>query len=255
MTSRRDRRTFLRMTGLSLGLPLLNGCDRLSQSPRFQRMLSTAEHVNRELHSRLDGADVLAKEFTLADLSPVFPANGTVNPADSGYVALAAEGFHSWALTVDGLVRRPDSFSLQRLRELPAHTQITRHDCVEGWSAIGQWTGVRLRELLALVEPLPAAQFVVFHCGDTVSGGTDRYYESLALDEARHPQTLLAYEFNGRELPIPHGAPLRLRVERQLGYKSAKYLMHIELVSSLEGIHGGKGGYWEDRGYEWYAGI
>jgi DMSO/TMAO reductase YedYZ molybdopterin-dependent catalytic subunit len=104
------------------------------------------------------------------------------------------------------------------------------------------------------VEPLPTAKFVVFHCADVDDEGV-AYYESMALADCYHPQTLLAYELNGYPLDIPHGAPLRLRFERQLGYKHAKYVMRIELVESLAGIGGGRGGYWEDQGYEWYAGI
>jgi DMSO/TMAO reductase YedYZ molybdopterin-dependent catalytic subunit len=196
----------------------------------------------------------MAKEFTAADLSPVFPANGTINPADPAYQALAERGFADWALEVGGLVERPQSFPLADLRRLPARTQITRHDCVEGWSAIGQWTGPQLSTVLDVVRPLPRARYVVFFCADPDEAGT-KYYESLDLEEARHPQTILAYEMNGHVLPIPHGAPLRLRVERQLGYKMAKYLMRIELRDSLTPIEGGRGGYWEDQGYEWYAGI
>jgi DMSO/TMAO reductase YedYZ molybdopterin-dependent catalytic subunit len=114
---------------------------------------------------------------------------------------------------------------------------------------------VQLRELLAQVGVRPEARYVVFHCADAMDDGGVRYYESLDLDEARHEQTILAYEMNDRPLPVENGAPLRLRVERQLGYKMAKYVMRIELVSSFAAIDGGRGGYWEDRGYEWYAGI
>ena len=133
----------------------------------------------------------------------------------------------------------------------PSRTQITRHDCVEGWSAIGKWKGARLSALLEAVQPKPQARFVVFHCADR----TNPYYESIDLEDAFHPQTILAYDLNDRTLPIPNGAPVRLRVERQLGYKHAKYVMRIELVESFEKIRGGKGGYWEDQGYEWWAGI
>jgi DMSO/TMAO reductase YedYZ molybdopterin-dependent catalytic subunit len=158
------------------------------------------------------------------------------------------------------MVQAPMRFSLAQLRALPARTQITRHDCVEGWSAIAKWTGVPLHQVLARVKPLPAARYVVFHCADPMDGSDEQapgstYYESLDLDEANHAQTILAYAVNGQPLPIQNGAPLRLRVERQLGYKHAKYLMRIELAARLDNIRGGKGGYWEDLGYEWYAGI
>ena len=138
---------------------------------------------------------------------------------------------------------------------MPTRTQITRHDCVEGWSAIGQWRGVPLSNVLNLAQISPRARFVVFHCADRLERGEDPYYESIDLIDAFHPQTILAYELNGRPLPVANGAPLRLRVERQLGYKQAKYVMRIEVVEQLYAIQGGKGGYWEDRGYKWYAGI
>jgi DMSO/TMAO reductase YedYZ molybdopterin-dependent catalytic subunit len=157
-------------------------------------------------------------------------------------------------VTVDGLVMKPTSFSLTTLRAMPSRTQITRHDCVEGWSAIGKWTGVPLGDLMHDVQPSSGARYAVFHCADVDDEGI-AYYESMALEDLYHPQTLLAYDLNGKPLDVAHGAPVRLRFERQLGYKHAKYVMRIELVGSLRGIGGGKGGYWEDQGYEWYAGI
>lgn len=137
---------------------------------------------------------------------------------------------------------------------MPQRAQITRHDCVEGWSAIGQWAGTRLDSLLDAAGLLRSARYVVFHCADDF-GGTP-YYESIDLVDAFHPQTILAHTMNGRTLPVAHGAPLRLRVERQLGYKHAKYVMRLEVVESLDNLGAGRGGYWEDQiGYEWYAGI
>ena len=137
---------------------------------------------------------------------------------------------------------------------MPQREQITRHDCVEGWSAIGKWQGPQLSAVLAMAGLLPAARYVVFHCADRMEGRP--YYESIDLIDAFHPQTILAWRMNGQALPIAHGAPLRLRVERQLGYKHAKFVMRIELRDSLAGLYGGKGGSWEDaRGYQWYAGI
>lgn len=156
------------------------------------------------------------------------------------------------------MVERPLRLSLAELRHRPARTQITRHDCVEGWSGVAEWTGAPLGPLLAEARLKPAARFVVLYCADSLEvtlDGTGQYYESIDLIDAHHPQTILAYEMNGQPLPIAHGAPLRLRVERQLGYKMAKYVMRIEAVDSFAGIGRGKGGYWEDRGYEWYAGV
>jgi DMSO/TMAO reductase YedYZ molybdopterin-dependent catalytic subunit len=166
--------------------------------------------------------------------------------------------FTDWRLKIDGLVRKPASWSLDEIRAMPSRTQITRHDCVEGWSAIGQWSGVPLSHLLQQTEVMPNARYVVFRCADDLIGsrdGTGLYYESIDMVDAFHPQTIMAYAMNGKPLPVPHGAPLRLRVERQLGYKMAKYVMRIELVEDFSKIGLGRGGFWEDRGYEWYAGI
>jgi DMSO/TMAO reductase YedYZ molybdopterin-dependent catalytic subunit len=150
-------------------------------------------------------------------------------------------------------VEHPLVFTLAELRALPQRTQITRHDCVEGWSAIGEWTGPQLGLLLEAAGVLPAARFILFRCADELNGAP--YSESIDLEDARHPQTIVAHLLNGEPLPVKNGAPLRMRIERQLGYKHAKYLTGIEAVASLDGIGGGQGGYWEDRGYQWYAGI
>jgi DMSO/TMAO reductase YedYZ molybdopterin-dependent catalytic subunit len=171
---------------------------------------------------------------------------------------MADKEFVDWRLEVAGLVDKPLELSLADLRTMPSRTQITRHDCVEGWSCIGKWKGVPLAKVLDAAGAQGKARYVVFRCADTLEetlDGTGQYYESIGFEDAYHPQTILAYEMNDRALPIPHGAPLRLRVERQLGYKMAKYIMRIELVDDFAGIGRGRGGFWEDRGYEWYAGI
>lgn len=216
-----------------------------------------AEGLTRRAQRLLIPANALAPTYDRSEISPDFRPNGSINPAAADYVALRNEGFAGYRLQVDGLVERPLSLSLVELRARPSQTQITKHDCVEGWTSIAEWTGVRLETLLDEAGLKPEARFIVFHCFDALSQTEDgdRYYESIDLVDARHPQTLLAYEMNGEVLPVPHGAPLRLRVERQLGYKHAKYIKRIEAVASLEGIGGGKGGYWEDRGYEWFAAI
>lgn len=252
--NRTRRRFLLRLLGAGSGL-LLGGCDRLSRSDWFPRVLGSAEALNRTLHHALSSRHALAQEFGEADLSPVFPSNGTAKPADRLYQSLAANAFRGWRLAVGGLVAAPRSYSLTELQAMPARTQITRHDCVEGWSAIGKWTGVPLSLVLDDVRPLPTARFVVFYCADPMDASGQKYYESIDFEDAYHPQTLLAYALNDALLPMPNGAPLRLRVERQLGYKMAKYLMRIELVDDYRHIAGGQGGYWEDQGYEWYAGI
>jgi DMSO/TMAO reductase YedYZ molybdopterin-dependent catalytic subunit len=152
-------------------------------------------------------------------------------------------------------VHQPVEFSLAQLKAMNTRTQITRHDCVEGWSAIAQWTGVPLGKLLISAGLLPGARFIIFHCADNLYG-QGLYYESIDLFDAFHPQTMLAFALNGKDLPVLNGAPLRLRVERQLGYKQAKYVMRIEVASTLAHVGGGKGGFWEDSaGYEWYGGI
>lgn len=251
------RRLFFRRSLGTMAAICLGGCDRLNDTQWFPKILSTGERLSRGVHKALIPRKAMAQEFTVADLSPHFRSNGTADPDSKVYRALASTNFTNWALSVDGLVAAPARFSLAQVRALPRRTQITRHDCVEGWSAIGKWSGVPLSEVLRLVQPAASAKYVVFHCADPMnSDGSSPYYESIDMDDAYHAQTILAYELNDHPLPIANGAPLRLRVERQLGYKHAKYLMRIELVSSLDHIHGGKGGYWEDsNGYQWYAGI
>jgi len=250
------RRRFFRAAAGAAATVVLAGCEKLSQSEWFPRILGSAEGLNRRVHGALGGRRSMAQEFSPADLSPDFRSNGTSEPDNPRYMAMAAGGFADYRLTVDGLVEQPGSFTLAQLRELPSRTQITRHDCVEGWSAIAKWKGAKLSSLLELVKPAPDARFVVFHCADPMEANrTSPYYESIDLDDAYHVQTILAYELNDKALPVPNGAPIRLRVERQLGYKHAKYVMRMELVSSFDKIAGGQGGYWEDNGYEWYAGI
>jgi DMSO/TMAO reductase YedYZ molybdopterin-dependent catalytic subunit len=229
---------------------LLAGCDRWSDSP----VLLSAEDAHRFLQRTITGRAALARQFRADQMSPVFRVNGNANPNTDAYNALAANRFTDWQLRVDGLVARPLSLNLAQLQSLPQRAQITRHDCVEGWSAIGKWQGPRLETVLRLAGIRDAARYVVFHCADRIRG--QPYYESIDLVDAFHPQTLLAWAMNDRLLSVGHGAPVRLRVERQLGYKQAKYIMRIEAVASLAGIGRGKGGLWEDlNGYEWYAGI
>ncbi|HXX86552.1 MAG TPA: molybdopterin-binding protein [Casimicrobiaceae bacterium] len=251
-----SRRRFLGRAAASAGALVLAGCDTLSRSEWFPKVLATGEKLNEAAHRLLGGRRSMAQEFTEADLSPEFRSNGTAMPNSAQYRALAASGFADYRLEVGGLVEKPVPFSLAELRALPSRTQITRHDCVEGWSAIAKWKGAKLSALLETVRVKPEARYVVFYCADPMEAdGTGLYYESIDLNDAYHAQTLLAYDLNDRTLPIKNGAPIRLRVERQLGYKHAKYVMRIELVESFAKIAGGKGGYWEDQGYEWYAGI
>jgi DMSO/TMAO reductase YedYZ molybdopterin-dependent catalytic subunit len=257
--NQRQRRHLLRGTLAAAGAALLSGCDRLSNNEAFVETLKSAQHLSSAVHKLVAPRPAMAQEFERKDIAQTFRSNGTLDPADEDYRTLAAAGFADYTLSLGGLVQQPAEYSLTQLRALPSRTQITRHDCVEGWSCIGQWRGVPLAALLGAAKPLPAARFVVFRCFDSMDepdAETDsQYYESIDLDDAFHTQTILAYELNDKPLPISNGAPLRLRVERQLGYKHAKYVRAIELVETLAGIRGGKGGYWEDEGYEWYAGI
>jgi DMSO/TMAO reductase YedYZ molybdopterin-dependent catalytic subunit len=252
------RRKFLGLSAAGLGAALLGGCDRLSEAPKFQEFLDSAEALTYRMQRMLGGGRTLAREFTAADLSPDFKVNGTHAPDTPEYAALQETDFANWRLRVDGLVVRSLDLSLADLRAMPQRTQITRHDCVEGWSAIGKWQGAPLADILKRAGLQPAARFAVFHCADfyeRASDGTGQYYESIDLIDAFHPQTILAHRLNDEPLSVGHGAPLRLRVERQLGYKQAKYVMRIELTDRLDQLGRGKGGFWPDRGYEWYAGI
>ena len=253
---RRERRGILR-AGLAVAAGgALAGCDALSHNDTAVAVLRSAESLNRSLHGAL-GRRAMAQEFAASEIAPVFRANGTTMPLGDEYAALVASGFSDWRLKVDGLVASALELSLEQLRALPARSQITRHDCVEGWSCIGQWKGVRLSHLLNMAQVKPEARFVVFHCLDMMEEDDEDslYYESVDLDDAFHEQTILAWELNGKPLPVENGAPLRARIERQLGYKQPKYLHRIELVAGLGKLGGGKGGYWEDQGYNWYGGI
>jgi len=253
-----DRRGFLTRGLAAASATLLGGCDDLSDQPWVKRVLDSAETLTRVTQRALLSPQALAREYSEADLSKEFKANGSTDPQEPDYLAQVKNGFADWKLAVGGLVEEPLSLSLDELRAMPSRTQITRHDCVEGWSCIGKWKGVPLAALLEKARLKPNARYIVFYCADNLfdtGEEKDKYYESVALVDAVHPQTILAYEMNDQTLPVAHGAPLRLRVERQLGYKMAKYVMRIEAVDEIATIRGGQGGFWEDLGYEWYAGI
>ncbi|MDM9621627.1 molybdopterin-binding protein [Rhizobium sp. AC44/96] len=258
MTFSITRRRLLIGSAVGLGAIGLTGCDDVSQDANVQNVLAMAEQLTLKSQRLLVPKNKLAREFSEADISPTFKPNGTSQPDSEEYARLVENGFADWRLKIDGLVERPVALSLSDLKLLPSRTQITRHDCVEGWSAIGKWTGTPLGPLLQSAGLKTGARYAVFYCADQLEqtmDGSGTYYESIDLIDAFHPQTLLAYQLNGKDLEVAHGAPLRLRVERHLGYKHAKYLMRIEIKDSFAGLWGGKGGFWEDRGYEWYAGI
>ena len=254
-----SRRNFLKSAFAASGALALSGCTKLSQKPWVQDALGEVENLTRRVQRSFAGSRALAPEFKKSDIAPVFRANGTLDPQTEDYAAHVRNGFRDWQIPVGGLVEKPLTLTMDALKSMPARTQITRHDCVEGWSCIGEWTGTPLSLVLGAARPKPQARYVMFFCADPMgslpSGEAAFYYESLDLLEATHPQTILAYRLNGQVLPIEHGAPVRLRAERQLGYKMAKYVQRIEVVDNFSAIGGGKGGYWEDQGYNWYAGI
>ena len=255
-----SRRALLRGGLASLGGLALSGCGESGDGSALQGLFRAEEALTRGVQGLLAGPGALAREYAEADISPSFKPNGSIDPQDEAYRALARDAFANFRLGVEGLVERPGAYGLAELRAMPSRTQITRHDCVEGWSCIGKWSGVRLAHLLDTVGVKPEARYVVFHCADTPdepSFGDEpaHFYGSIDLAAARHEQTILAYDLNGAPLAVEHGAPLRLRVERQLGYKMSKYAMRLELVDSFAQIGDGRGGYWEDNGYNWYAGI
>jgi DMSO/TMAO reductase YedYZ molybdopterin-dependent catalytic subunit len=240
------------ITGLaSLGGLLLPGCSSKKLPPTYGNILRMGDTLTYAAHRALLPGQSLAREYSEKDISS-FPATGTTNPGDpkspkpsEAYRRLHESGFVDWRLSVEGLVARPGSYSLADLKRLPSRTQITKHICEEGWSAIGQWTGVPLSRVLDAAGLLPHARFVSF-CS------FDDWDDSIDLLDALHPQTILAYGMNGRGLPVAHGAPVRLRVETQLGYKSMKYLQRIVVREEFD--DGGKNGNIQ-TGWSWYAGI
>jgi DMSO/TMAO reductase YedYZ molybdopterin-dependent catalytic subunit len=252
------RRSWLLRAGATVAAGFLAGCDRIAQSAGFGRVSDTTDHLTAKAQGALPPRDALAQEFPPDAVARDFRANGSTDPQDPAYLQHVREGFANWRLDIGGLVEKPLKLSLADLRAAPSRSQVTRHDCVEGWSAIAQWRGARLAHLLQRARLKSSARYIVFYCADDWEPdfiGTGRYYESVDLVDAFHPQTILAYEMNGLPLAVKHGAPIRLRVERQLGYKMAKFVMRMEAVAEYGSIEGGRGGYWEDRGYTWYAGI
>ena len=240
---------------------VLGGCDTfdfLSQNDSAARaVLEKANDLTYHAQRLLIRNGALATEYSETEIRQGQRPNGSTDPQTNDYLTLKDNGFADYRLSVTGLVERPRNYSLSELRNMPSRTQITRHDCVEGWSCIAKWTGTPLSRILDEVGLKPNARFVVFHCYDKYddNAGAVPYYESCDLIDARHPQTILAYGLNGESLPVANGAPIRVRIERALGYKQPKYVHTIELVDSFAHMGRGKGGFWEDLGYDWYAGI
>lgn len=247
------RRTVL--TGLASFSGLLAaGCSK-TLPPTYGNVLRMGDVLTYKAHRLLLPAHSLAKEYERSDISSI-PAIGNTNPADSRQPTFNAEhgviyqrlrdgGFSDWRLSIEGRVARPGEYSLADLKRFPSRTQITKHTCEEGWSAIAEWTGVPLRRVLEAAGMLPSARFVQYYAFDDSAEGIDMF-------DALHPQTILAYGMNGRDLPVSHGAPVRLRVERQLGYKSVKFLRRIVVTDEFDDL--GKIGSLQN-GWAWYTGI
>ncbi len=256
-----SRRGFLTSATIGASGVALSGCDWFDsslQDDRVRDFIAGANHLTYRAQRFLLGRDTLAPEYSKSDIRQPMRPNGSTDPEDDAYKALVSSNFADYKFEITGMVEKPVSFTLDELHNMPSRTQITRHDCVEGWSCIAQWTGVPLGHLLDQAKVKPEARYVVFKCLDTIEqslAGDIKYYESIDLIDARHPQTIMAYGLNGKALPVSNGAPLRCRVERQLGYKMAKYVKSIELTDSIAQFGQGKGGYWEDNGYDWYGGI
>ena len=233
----------------------LTGCapigTALNDNPGFHHFLGLEGSLDAAILGNVPG---LAREYSLADISKHFPVDSLPTPTTASYQDMRAHAFTNYTLRVVGAVERPLRLTLAQLRRMPQQHQITRHDCVEGWSAIGAWSGVPLRRILEMARPHRDARYAIFRCMDSDDQGTP-YYESLDMAQAYQPQALLALQLNGEPIRPDHGAPVRLRVPTQLGYKSAKWVREIQVVGSFAHLYGGKGGYWEDQGYEWYAGI
>jgi len=234
----------------ALGGLLATGCADALVPPTIRGGLIGAADVLTMSTTRWLMADQpLAREYERSDIAPDFPTWGQTNPDNEDYQRHLSEGFVNWSLPVNGLVGRPRAFSLDELKQLPSRTQITAHVCEQGWSAIGEWTGAPLTQVLEAAGGVsPEARYVVFNA-------MDRWYESIDMFDVVHPQTILAYGLNGDELPVGNGAPLRLRVERQCGYKNIKFLRSIDVVDSLAGFGRGTGGLSSDFGFHWYGGV
>jgi DMSO/TMAO reductase YedYZ molybdopterin-dependent catalytic subunit len=248
-----SRRALIGGLASSGGL-LLTGCSS-GEQPTYGSLLRVGDNFTYAAQRLLLSRTALAREYDRAAISSM-PATGTVDPSrpDSEfydpqggpvYAALRRGGFVDWRLRVDGSVARPGAFALADLQRMPSRTQITRHMCEEGWTSIAEWTGVPLRTVLEAAGIRPSARFVQFYTYDGI-------IDSIDMVDALHPQTILAYGMNGRALPISHGAPLRLRVERQLGYKSMKFLHRIEVTDHF--VDTGTAGPIA-AGWAWYIGV
>jgi DMSO/TMAO reductase YedYZ molybdopterin-dependent catalytic subunit len=235
----------------ALGGLLLTGCSRETFVPPRVRggLIGAADVLTMSTNRLLLSGQQLAREYPRGEIADPFPTWNQTNPRNEEYQRHLSEGFSNYRLTIAGLVEHPRDLSLEELKGLPARTQITAHVCEQGWSAIGEWTGAPLQRVLEAAGGVTtAARYVVVET-------FDRWYEAYDLFEVAHPQTILAYGLNGRDLPRGNGAPLRLRVERQCGYKNLKFLRSIQVVDSVAGFGQGTGGTNSDFGFHWFAGV
>ena len=257
-----NRRKFLGASAAVGSGLILAGCDQFDfladKSGPGRQIMEQANVLTYKAQRALIGDQTLAREYAASEIRQGQRPNGSVDPSTPEYIFLKMQNFASYKLTIKGMVDREVSFSLDELRNMPARTQITRHDCVEGWSCIAKWTGTQLGPILDMAGVKSNARYCVYHCYDNIQrtlSGDILYYTSSDLIDAYHPQSILSYGLNDQVLPVANGAPIRLRIERALGYKQPKYLHTIELVDDLAPFGKGRGGYWEDTGYDWYGGI
>jgi len=259
-----NRRRLLGLGAASGASLILAGCDQfdfLAQRDHpVRNFLERANELTYAAQRALVGDQALAREFSASEIRQGQRPNGSTDPRTNvaEYQQLFDTGFADYRLKITGLVETPKEYSLTELRNMPTRTQITRHDCVEGWSCIAKWSGVQLSRLLDEAKVKPGAKFLVFHCYDQLGGGLSGavpYYESCDLVDAFHPQTIAAFGLNDQTLPVENGAPVRVRIERALGYKQPKYVHTIEVADSFSQYGRGQGGYWPDAGYDWYGGI
>lgn len=256
------RRNFLRTSAVAGSGLILSGCSQFDflgdKANPVRQAMEQGNVLTYNVQRALIGDQALAREYAPSEIRQGMKPNGSVEPSTPEYTFLKMQNFLSYKLKVTGLVEREVSFSLNELRNMPERSQITRHDCVEGWSCIAKWSGTALGPILDMAGVKPEARFCVYHCYDNIERGLSGdvlYYTSSDIIDAYHPQTILAYGLNDQNLPVSNGAPVRLRIERALGYKQPKYLHTIELVDDISRFGKGRGGYWEDYGYDWYGGI
>ena len=245
-----SRRKLIKRAG-ALGGLLLAGCDTQYYKPPVVRdgLMGVADIMTMASQRMLMSNEQLVQEYDSSEITKNFPVWNQSNPEDEEYQQLRAENYRDWRLHVTGLVNKPISMSLSDLKRLPRRTQTTMHICEQGWSAIAQWTGAPLLSVIQAAGGIkPNAKYIMINA----YGG---WYEGYDMFDVAHPQTILAYGMNGKDLPLGNGAPLRLRVERHCGYKQLKFIKSIEVVSSVESFGRGTGGLNSDYDFHWYAGA